>query len=297
MKTPEIRLRSSIARPSDNRLVARLCRRAVGPRDYVLAILREVVADKGLFLAWNGEMLVGMTNFETCVDGSGWLSMARTDLQWRRSGVALFLQRQIAAHARQRGVKILRLWTSSKNKPSVRACRKGGFNPVCEAAHTSCRLRPKRRKPVTRPISPRSEAPLKSFLRFTYLSKMNGYLAYKWHFVKASRELLEQLLRRKELYKVGDSWFILTKPERSYRTLESSCTILSGPIASSLRSAIEVAEGLGAQTIGAYIPYDSFLIKRAIELGFRREPWGEHSIVFEKRLRNAPRAPAQCKVI
>lgn len=103
MKAGAVRFRASIASPSDYRLVARLCRRAVGPGDYVLSILREVIRDKELFLAWNGVELVGMTNFDECVDGSGWLSMARTDPDWRGRGVALFLQRQIAAHARRRG--------------------------------------------------------------------------------------------------------------------------------------------------------------------------------------------------
>lgn len=284
MKPAELPFTARIARPSDYRLVARLCRRAVGPRDYVLSILGEVVADKGLFLAWSGEKLVGMTNFETCIDGSGWLSIARTDPECRRRGVALFLQSRIAAHAKQRGMRILRLWTSSKNKPSIRACLRGGFKPVCEAAHVSCSSRPQPRKPKIDPLSSRSEALLKSFLRSTHLSKMNGYLAYKWHFVKTSRELLEQLLRRKELYKVGGSEFILTKPERSFRILASSLTILNGPIVSSLRSAREIAKGLGAQAIGAYISYDPYLLRTAKKLGFKRDPWGRHCIVFEREL-------------
>ena len=98
MKPVEIQLRATIAKPSDYRLVARLCRRAVGSWDYVLIKLRDVIGEKGLFLAWNGSELVGMTNFDRCIDGSGWLSMARTDPDWRGGGVAVFLQRQIAAH-------------------------------------------------------------------------------------------------------------------------------------------------------------------------------------------------------
>lgn len=80
-----------LARPSDYQVVARLCRRAVGPEDYVLEILRKVIVDGGLFLAWNQHELAGITHFEECIDGSGWLSMARTDPKWRRHGVALAL--------------------------------------------------------------------------------------------------------------------------------------------------------------------------------------------------------------
>lgn len=284
MKPSKLPITARIARASDHRLVAKLCRRAVGSRDYVLSILREVIDDHGLFLAWNGGELVGMTNFETCVDGSGWLSMARTDPDWRRGGVARFLQSQIAAYAKQRGIGTLRLWTSSKNKPSIRACMKGGFKPICEAAHISCSLRAKRRKTATGSLSSKSAAPLKSFLRSNHLSKMNGYLAYKWHFVKSSRDLFKQMLRRKELYKVGEAGFILTKPERSFRTLESSFAILSGSIVPSLGSAKEIAKGLGGQVIGAYIPYDQHLLKPARKLGFKRDSWGKRCIVFEKEL-------------
>lgn len=223
-----------------------------------------------------------MTNYEASVDGSGWMSMARTDPEWRRTGVALFLQRQITAHAKQRGVRTLRLWTLANNRPSIRACMKGGFKPICEAAHISCSLRPKHGKPDIRPLSSRLEGPPKSFLTSTYVSKMNGYLAYKRHFVEASRELLKQLMRRKELYEVGESDFILTKPERSFRVLTSSLVILNGPIAPSLRSAREIAKGLGAQAIAAYIPYDPYLLRAAKQLGFKRDHWGRHCTVFEK---------------
>lgn len=72
-----------IAGPSDTKVVARLCRRAVGPGDYALRILRDVIAEKGLFLAWSNAQLVGMTNLDGSIDGSAWMNMARTD----RNGV------------------------------------------------------------------------------------------------------------------------------------------------------------------------------------------------------------------
>ena len=76
MTEADFSLEVSVAHPSDYKAISRLCRRAVGPGDYVLWVLREVINDRGLFLAWVGDQLVGMTNFDKCVDGSGWLSMA-----------------------------------------------------------------------------------------------------------------------------------------------------------------------------------------------------------------------------
>lgn len=218
-------------------------------------------------MAWKGKELVGMTNFEKCIDGSGWLSMARTDPSWRRSGVALFLQRQIAARAQRKGITTLRLWASSKNKPSISAIRKGGFKQVCEAAHISYYSRAKGKRTSTRPINNSSRTELEPFLRSKYLSQMNGYLAYDWHFVKANTELLKLLRRRKELYSVGDTVFIQTRPERIFGRLETGLALLAGPFTDSLRNAKQVARGVGAQNVGGYIPHNKYLLRASRRLG------------------------------
>ena len=55
MSSSDVRLGARITKFSDYRHVARLCRRAVGAGDYVLGILKEVIADRGLFLAWSND--------------------------------------------------------------------------------------------------------------------------------------------------------------------------------------------------------------------------------------------------
>ena len=281
MKQTQTQFTASIARPADFQSIARLCKRAVGPRDYVLFFLSKAIAEKGVFLAWKGQELVGMTNFEKCVDGSGWLSMARTDPTWRRTGVAIFLQKQIAAFATRRGITALRLWTSAKNKPSLSAIRKGGFRDICEAAQISCSLRAKVRKRVITPLGRLSGAQLESLLNSPYLSQLNGYMAYKWHFVDAKKSL-PKLLHRRELYSRGESRFILARTDRVFGRVGFSTTLLNGPITASLRNSKETARMLGAQVIRAYLPYDRYLLSAARKLGFRRTPWGRHCLVFEK---------------
>jgi GNAT superfamily N-acetyltransferase len=285
MKPVKPSFTARIARPSDYRLAAQLCRRAVGPSDYVLSILRAAIDNHGLFLAWNEGQVVGMTNFERCIDGSGWLNMARTDPAWRRRGVALFLQRRIASHATQVGIRKLRLWVLSQNKPSIRACIKGGFRPVCEAIHISSPIRPKRLKTRMRPINAKLGPSPSSIIESPYLYKMNGYIPYKYHFLKASNSLVKQLLRREGVYKAAASSFILSKPERRFRTTTSSLTILNGPLGPSLRNARRVAREMGARHLSAYIPFNSYMLATAREFGFRRDDWGTHCIVFEKSLR------------
>ncbi len=249
----------------------------------MLFFLREAIQEKELFLAWKGQELVGMTNFEKCVDGSGWLSMARTDPAWRRTGVAVFLQKQIAAYAKRRGITTLRLWTSAKNKPSLNAIRKGGFRNICEAAQISCNIRTKVKRRVISPLSRLSGAQFESLLKSRYLSQMNGYMAYKWHFVKAKKSL-PKLLHRRELYSCGESTFVLARTERVFGRVGFSTGLLNGPVTASLRNSKEVARLLGAQVIRAYVPYDRYLLSAARKLGFRRAPWGRHCIVFERKI-------------
>lgn len=284
MKLPRLQLTAKIARPSDFQLVAKLCRRAAGPRDYVLNILRETIECGGLFLAWNNSELVGMTNFEKCVDGSGWLSMARTDPDWRRSGVAIFLQEQITAHAKKGGVTTLRLWASSRNTPSIGAIMKGEFKQVCEAAHISYHFKTTGKNTAIPPSSRVSEAQIDTFLDSEYLSQMNGYLAYNRRFVKANKRLLNTVLRRGELYTMGGAAFILTRPKKIFGERATSLSLLIGNVTDSFRRSKDAAKALEVQIMGAYIPYNRYQLRTARELGFRREHWGEHCLVFERNI-------------
>ena len=234
-------------------------------------------------MAWHGSELVGMTNFDKCVDDSGWLSMARTDPAWRRRGVATFLQSQVIDYARGKRITALRLWTLSKNKAAIKACEKGGFKLVCEAAHVSSRLRLKTKAKATSPISA-SDTQLRAFLRSGYSSKMNGYIARGSHFLRSSERLLGHLEGQGELYVEEDSAFLVTRPEIRFKEPQSSLTILTGPVQESMKSAKKIARALGAKILSAYVPYEQYQLSIAKRCGFKRSPWGTHCLVFEKKI-------------
>lgn len=281
---PDLVLVSRIAEPRDRPLIARLCRRAGGRGDYVLRILKEIIADGGLYLAWSESELVGMTNFELCMDGSGWLSMARTDPAWQRRGVALFLQQQIASDARRKRIRVLRLWTHSRNRRSIRVCLRGGFKQVCEATHISCPLPPRKLERKPRPARPLSKKEMVPLLKSEYLAKMNGYFARKWHFMKASPGLFWSLARRQELYFQDESSFILTSPEIDFGEYSCSAAILGGSPKPTLRAVRETARICGAARLGCFVPYDPHIIRSARLVGYRVDPWATHCLVFEKKL-------------
>lgn len=125
---------------------------------------------------------------------------------------------------------------------------------------------------------------MNSLLKSPYLGKMNGYFAYKWHFVRANKMLLEKLLRKGELFWNSESAFVLTKPEISFGVPYRSFALLYGPTSLSLRKVKETAQDLGHVWLGGYLPYDSNLLRTAKRTGFRRDPWAEHCIVFEKKI-------------
>jgi len=283
MAPPGLSLKVRIARPSDARLVARLVTRSAGSRDYVLRILDEVIVDKSLFLAWNDDELVGMTHLDKALDGSGWLSMARTDPDWRRRGIALFLQQYVARYGAKRGLRALRLWTLATNTPAIQACAKGGFKPVCEAAHISCSIRGRRTTNPLSAVEPMNRDML-ALRQSPYLREMNHYFAYSWYFVKFTRKLLRKLLRRGELYLAEESIFVLAQPDMSFGAPYCSFALLNGPAVSSLQRVRKAAAKFGRVRLGGYVPYNVHLLKRAEEAGFKRSSWANRCIVFEKRI-------------
>ena len=209
--------------------------------------------------------------------------MARTDPAWRRQGVATFLQQQINTHAKKEHITPLRLWSISTNKASIQLCEKTGFRKVCEAAHISASLTT---KPKNHAIYP-SHAPrtlIESCLRSNYITKMNGYIGRKWHFLKPTTKLLTRLEREGELYITEDSVLLVTKPEKRFRHPQSSLTILSGPPGKSLRAAKEIARHLNARILSAYLPYDRYQLSVAKKLGYRRQAWGKHCYIYEKQV-------------
>ena len=280
MTSADISLEVRLAHPSDYKKVERLCRRAAGPHDYVLWILREVIKDKGLYLAWAGDQLVAMTNFDICIDGSGWLSMARTDPDWQGRGVAGFLQSELAERARKGGARRLRLWTLSTNTAALRACKKGGFRPVCEAVHVSHGFRSGKDRGYSRLT--RDGVSARKILKSAILSKMRGYIAYKWHFVKANHALLRKM--RRAIHSVGGSTFLLTEPEVSFRRLSSSFALLVGDPTESMQLILSKARSLRVDWVGGYVPYDRHPLHVVSRTGFKVDSWGNHCLVFEKAI-------------
>jgi predicted SPOUT superfamily RNA methylase MTH1 len=125
---------------------------------------------------------------------------------------------------------------------------------------------------------------LRSLLTSKTVSKTHGYLGYKWHFVKANKELLLKIARKGELYQDGETGFILTKPEQRFHARRSTLTLLTGQVGKSLLTAKILAKELGADSLSSYVPHDSYTLRTARKAGFKLDDWGKHCIIFEKKI-------------
>ncbi|MGI0083960.1 MAG: GNAT family N-acetyltransferase [Nitrososphaerales archaeon] len=271
-----------VARPSDYWRIVALCKLAVGPDDYVIPRLKHIIASKGLFVASSGSEFVGMSNFSRTIDGAAWFGMARTHPDWRRKGVAIFLQHAKAEHARKLGIRRLRLFVLSTNKPSLRACLKGGFRPVSEAAHLSLNLSEDRFEGNHK--FEISREPLLNLLKSRYVKKMKGYVGYDSTFVKIDEQVLEKISRKGEIYSLEDAKFILNPRDEFEPDNHREFSLLEGSVEKGLDSVARTARGIGTDSVGTFIPYEHYLIKMARTLGFRDDPWGWHCICFEKSI-------------
>ena len=272
-------LTSRIARRSDYEKVARLCRRAVGPRDYVLSELDHVIDDGRLFLAFEGKELVGISHLTELLDNIGWLGMARTDPDWRGKGVAQFLQRNIATYERKRGIKRLRMFILETNTSSIRAVQKGGFKPVCDVSYVSRRVK---RASKTQPITSNRPS-IQSLPKSQYVSVLNGYFGYGWQILRASRDVFKKIVDKDSIYMGHGTTILFTNVKESQDDLQAF-TLLDGPVGKGLKQAIEIGSQLGCKYVGTFLPYDLRAIKTAKKLGFLQSSWGWHMVVFEKKI-------------
>jgi hypothetical protein len=243
--------------------------------------------DGRLFLVFSEDYLVGMSNFTPTIDGGGWLSMARTDPDWRGKGVAQFLQRSMATYALKNSIHILRFWVLSSNYASLRAAKKGNFKPVADAAHVSLYDKLPRRSKATDPFASLEKKQLASTIlsQSRYVQKMNGYFAYWWYFVKGNYRVLQALCESNELLVSPEGVLaVFGRPRRDYGGLRSEFSLLEGPTRSVLELILEKAKSLRIDALGGYLPFDGYILKIAENMGFKIDSWGKHAILFEKRI-------------
>lgn len=263
-----------------------MCRRAVGPHDYVLRILDDVIGRKHLFLVFSkNDNLIGMSNYTPIFDRSAWLGMARTDPDWRGLGVAQILQKNMASYAKRHGVNTLRFFILSTNTSSLRAAEKGKFKIVAHAAHASLNLSANEKlgslKSNLKELKCTRSTLFNSLSRSRYLKTMNGYISRGYAFVLGNRKNLEWIMSHNELFCYEESsMFVLCRTEPSH----GQFSLLYGATKDCLRNVILKSRELRLKSLGGFLPYDENMIRASENLGFKRDSWGKHALLFEKKV-------------
>ncbi len=266
-----------------------LCKRSVGFDDYAIQRLKSVVEDGGLFVVVTRRKIIAMSNFTSAIDGTGWLSMARTDPDYRGLGIAQFMQNEIGDYAESKKIHTLRFWISSTNTSSLRAARKGKFNPVADFTHVSAHLRYRKNRFRGCRCKKLNESQLQKsnyipeLSKSKYLEMMNGYFSYKNTFARLGANVLESIPGR-ELYFSKDIGFILTSPRHEHNGWQSDFSPLLGSKRVIFSRICEEARSICVEDLGGYIPFDNSIRKFANDSGFSVDPWGIHCILFEKEI-------------
>ena len=272
-------MRIRFARPRDRRVVAALCRRAVGRDDYVLRLLDDVIRDGGLLVAFEGTRAVAMMNSIEVTDGSLWLSMARTDPRHQGRGVAAALVERLASIARRRGVRQLRLWTNGTNRRGNAAAKRAGFHEV--GRFVGAIRKPLRQAPRSRDARPVMGSAL---LRSGIVRDGRGYLLLGWYFVPATVPVLRSFSRQGILRRLGRTWVASPHALKPGEFEWFEFAVLRGDAAEALREGARLAHAAKAQRAFTYLPRGKVYLAAIRKAGYNVPDWATDVVLYERRL-------------
>ncbi|MGQ9530536.1 MAG: GNAT family N-acetyltransferase [Candidatus Bathycorpusculaceae bacterium] len=129
---PKIQVRK--ARPTDRGAVFKFCEKTWSWGDYVQKVWDKWLGEKNsrVFVATINEVPVGISHLSIDKPHEVWLSGARTDPKYRRSGVATAITKKCLEYAKKKGAKVARLVTESDNKAAKALLQKLGFRQIAE---------------------------------------------------------------------------------------------------------------------------------------------------------------------
>jgi len=262
----------------DRDALVTLCRESVGPDDYVIDYLDDLLRQGVVQVAIaGGERVVGMMSGQPCIDGSMWLGQARTHPEVRRQGVARAIIESFARQARASGDSALRLWTEAGNEEGIRSFTAAGFREV--ARFTRVIGDPAQGTPRGKPRA-FDEDLWRQVSGSSIAAKGRGYANHKWYFVAVTRGVTDALAA-KGVYRAWDENVLAVGGNAELQDT-FWFTMWAGEAAELFAEARRLAGGSGAQHAGAFIPHDPDLLAEAHRNGFEPGSWGREAILAER---------------
>lgn len=273
-------MRIRFAHREDKRAVAALCRRAVGPSDYVIWTLDAILAKGGVLVAWDGPRAIGMANLDDCVGGDLWLSKARTDRAYRRQGINSAVLERAAEIGRRRGHRHLRLWSNAPNVAGNATATANGFR---EVARFFGALRPALRKAPGSTILREASEAVREGRRSPTVRDLNGYVHWEEYFIPLTREVIDHAIATDGLRRLGGEYLLTPKVRPEIRPW-FGFQILGSRVVAGLREGGRLAGTQGAPRAFTYLPDAPRYRRAARTAGYRTVGWGSNAILYERRL-------------
>jgi len=268
------------ARRADIPALARLCRAAVGPHDYVLGYLAEMVGGREARIVEQRGRPVAMAGITECADGGLWLGQLRTHPRFRRSGYATLLLNDAFRRVVRERRPALRLWTSRRNLAAQALFARTGFLRVATFTRVVAPALPVPAR-AAQPVPPgaaRLGALWRRWERSAGCRSGRGYVEYRWHFVPLSRTVLREMTARGEVFASRGSAAVLWSEKGDPAAYG---TVLAGRQAALLEMR-RLAGALHRDRVEVFLPDSPALVRAARAAGFGPAEWGREAILFER---------------
>ena len=274
------------ARASDRAPLMSFIKDIWGGHDYIPYVWDAWLRDRSskMFVAEVDGVPVGMSRVGFLGDGSAWLQGVRIHPAFRRKGLATMLGENSMKVACERGVKIFRLTTSSRNFASRRQAAKMNFN---ELARFSVYSPPRRFRPARHGVERVTGAEAKeaqSLINRSKESRLGGGLY--WHDFAATSltpDVIGGLIEDGTAWRLGGAIVVAGIGGEGHEKWEE-ISFAGGP----LRDLVPLVKSLIGRVKRAderwiFMPKGSPLIRELRRAGFRRE---FSQMVFERRAAN-----------
>lgn len=283
----------------------RLCRAAIGPDDYVLQYLPEMIRGREVIVTEAAGRIVAMAGVTECADRALWIGQMRTHPAFRRRGFARAILEDVVERARRERRPALRLWAAERNVASRALFERTGFREMGRYTRVQAPAMRPPSGPQRRDFGGGNEElgvdaldelrreGRRIFVGQQYANRAytrwlhsvvhrsgRGYIAYHWHFLPLTRTLLRAMARRGELLDRRGTILMWMEPGDP----AAYATILAGG-----RRALEVARRAAAEQgrrrVEIFLPNDRQILRWATETGFSPAGWGRHAVLYERQVR------------
>ena len=274
------------ARASDKKPLIRFIKGIWGGHDYIPYVWDRWLKDPSgqMFVAEVGGEPVGMNRVRCMEDGSAWLEGARVHPAHRGRGVATALGESSMAYLRERGVKVFRLASRSRNFPAHRQIARMSFREVTRLSvferKSARKLAP--REEMREAEESETESLYRGLLKSRDYARYSGLVCASWTCISLTREVFSRWVKAGGVV-VSDGAAALVRRGREGKEEWNEVCFLSGRTPAAMDIVRRMASaGPSRRDIYVIVPVGSRYAGPLRRLGFRRST---SLVIFEKSVK------------